>query len=84
MIDGIVASRIARMVHEERVRSLAPVRDYDEWLTHSAGHWQSVQVGDLLLSFAKGLSSIAGRLKPKRGAVPDSPLTAQEPGSVPG
>ena len=77
MID-YTASMIARLEHEERVRSLARIDDYDVWLTHKAGHWQAPQVGGLLSSLGKGLASLRDRLKHKRGVALDSPLAGQE------
>jgi hypothetical protein len=69
---GYVESRIARQEHEERVRSLTRVDDYDVWLTRRAGNWLSQPVGGLLLSLGKSLSALAGKLKPSRAIVPDS------------
>jgi hypothetical protein len=84
MIDGYMASRIAKLEHEERVRSLAHIDDYDVWLTHVGGHWLSPQGGGLLSSLGKGLASLRNRLKPKWEAAPDSPLVGHEQSSVPG
>jgi hypothetical protein len=83
MIDYTV-SMIARMEHEERIRSLTPVHDYDVWLTHIAGHWQSQPLGGLLASLGKGLTILGARLKPKREAALDSSLVEQERGGMPG
>jgi hypothetical protein len=84
MIDGYMASRIARMEHEERVRSLTRIDDYDVWLTHAAGSWQSPHVGGLLSSWVKGLASVARRLKSKREVALDEPLMGQERSAAPG
>ncbi len=70
MID-YVESRIARREHDERVRALARVDDYDVWLTSRAGNWLSQSAGSLFVSLGKSLAALAGRLRPQRAIVPD-------------
>ncbi len=84
MIDGYMASKIAQMEHEERVRSIAPVYDYDVWLTQEAGNWQARRVGTLVAAIGAGLASIANLLKRKSEAALDSSQATAEPASVPG
>jgi hypothetical protein len=91
MIDGCTANRIARLEHEERVRSLARDEQLlgdlwsgaDVWITRTAGAWQSQYVGSLLLSLRKGLTRLGGRLKHERAVASDSPLVGKEPSGMP-
>ena len=77
MID-YMASTIARLEHEERVRKLTPVYN-DEWLKVEAGNWQAWQVGDLFSSLVSGLASLADRLKRKADEMPDKPALQHSP-----
>ena len=83
MIDYI-ASKSAHREYEERVRSLTPVRDYDEWLKSEAGHWQSPSLGGVLSSLVKSLASIGNRPEQQPQATRDVPQTAHEGSGVTG
>ena len=77
------ASRLARQEHEERVRSLARVYDYDEWLTDTAGYWQAPPLGSVLAAIATRVASLGNRFKNKQQAVVNSPLAGQEQSPAP-
>jgi len=77
MID-YTASLIARMEHEERVRSMTPVYDYDEWLTDNAGHWQLPRFGSLWSALGKGIASLGVRLKNTADVETPAIVTRQE------
>lgn len=86
MIDGVTASRIARMEHEELVRSLAPVYDYDEWLTHEAGEWQAQNRASVFAALGRGLTVLIARLQRKPKPQPEAERlpAVPEAGSVTG
>jgi hypothetical protein len=65
MINGYIASIVARMEYEELVRSMAPVRDYDEWRTYEAGNWQTPRMTTLLTALKTGLLGLAARFPRK-------------------
>jgi len=83
MID-YTASTIARLEYEERVRSLAPVHDYDAWTAPTAEDRQALSVEALLSSLRQGLVQVSIILKLKPDVPQDSQLVAQEPSNVPG
>ena len=77
MIDDM-ASKIARMEHEERVRKLAPV--YDEaWLKVEAYNWQAWRMAKFYSSLASGLASLANRLKPDPDGASHEPALQLSP-----
>lgn len=84
MIDGISASRIARMEHEELVRSMAPVRDYDEWLTHEAGNWQAPRTTTVFAGLKTTMISLAARFQHKPASEAEGLPAVQEAGRVTG
>ena len=84
MIDGYMASKIARQEYEERVRSMSPVRDYDVHLTHTAGYWQAPRLESVLAAIATGVASLGSRFKHEAEAAADSSLTGQEQRPVSG
>ena len=83
MLD-YMESKSARREYEERVESLAPVKDYDAWLTHQAGNWQAPSAGMFISSLASGLASLGSRLKRKPETSPDSLPATPERSGVPG
>jgi len=78
------ASRLARQEHEERVRSMLPVDDYDVELKRSAGHWQAQPIGGLLLLIGQTVRSWSETLKPRQEPVEEDHLGVQEMGGVTG
>jgi len=84
MIDGYIASKIARMEHEERVRHLAPVRDYDEWLTLEAGNWQAPRTASVFAAVGRGLVSLGEWLQGKPESDVEVLPAVQEAGSLTG
>src|SRR5258708_16705818 len=83
MLD-YMESKSARREYEERVEALAPVKDYDAWLTHQAGNWQAPSAGMFISSLASGLASLGNRLKRRPEASPDGLPATPERSAVPG
>ena len=90
MTDGLIASRIARMEHEERVRAhlreeqllndILP-DEYDAWITLSAGNVPASPAWELLVSAGKGLVSLAKgliSLTHRPAATLSKPITGQK------
>lgn len=83
MIDYTV-SKIAQMEHEERIRSIAPVYDYDEWLTPDAGHWQAPRSATVFTALKTVLLGLAARFPRKPEPEVEVLPSVQKAGSVTG
>jgi hypothetical protein len=77
MIDYTV-SMIARMEHEQRIRSLAPVPEYGNSLKADQPRWVAIQAGRLLHALGSGLASIRERMKHQRSVGLDIPPAGQQ------
>jgi hypothetical protein len=91
MIDGYLASKIARMEYEERVQALVREEkllndilpdDLDVWIAHRAGAWRFPKVGCLLSAFGSGLAAIGEKVKRERGMAHEVPPSGQQESSV--
>ncbi len=84
MMFGYTAAKIALMEHEERIRKMAPILDYDDRLKYTGPGWLPKHIGGLLRAAGNGLASLYRRAKHGRETVIEVPLTRQEQGEVPG
>ncbi len=72
------AVMIARAEYENRLRSMTPVYDFDEWIPDEQPGWTARQVGRLLCSLGNGLAAVGDRLRNGRGIVLETQLMEQE------
>ena len=93
MSDYLIASRIARAEHEERVRALLREErllndiipeDYEGWMTSSAGKAEGLHVQDLLASVGKRLASLGNKLRNGSDATFDKPVAGQKRRTIAG
>ena len=87
MTDGLIASRIARMEHEERVRALLREEqllndilpdEYDAWITRTAGNVPAPAAWELLTSVGKTLAYLGRRLTRRSQAALNKPITGEK------
>ncbi len=87
MIDHVLASRIARMEYEERVRAVLREEqmlndilpdEYDSFVTRIASQGHMPSVGDLLSSVRRSLVSLETRLKHTSEAPLREPMSGQK------
>ncbi len=87
MTDFLIASRIARAEHEERVRALLREEqllndilpeDYDAWTTGAASRGRIGLVGNLLSSVGEKLIALGDRLNREPETSLDHPITGQK------
>ncbi len=93
MIDGYMASKIARAEYEERVRSLMYDQqllgenlphDYDRWVTRTAGAWHTQLIGSLLLSLRRGIAFLVAKFQHESEIPLEGPLVKQKQSDVSG
>ncbi len=68
---------LARMEHEQMIRSLAPVPEYGEPVMADQPRWVSKQTGRLFHALESGLASIRERMKRGRDMSLEVPSTGQ-------
>ena len=66
MINSYLITEVARLEHEERVRSLAPILDDGGPLTIHQPGWLSRQIRRLFQALASGLASLRRSVKEQR------------------
>jgi hypothetical protein len=69
---------VARIEHEQRIRSLAPVPEYDDPVVTDQPRWVSKQAGRLLCALGNGLAAIGEKLYHERGTACDVLSTGQQ------
>ena len=83
-MNGYLGVMIARDEYELRVRSMAPVHDFDGWIPDDPPPWVYRTIGQLLCKVAAGLNSIGERMRNGRGIVMNTPLPEHEVREAPG
>ena len=66
MINFYVITEVARLEHEERVRSMAPIPDFFEPMKADQPGWVSRRIVRLLHALASGLASLRRFAKEQR------------------
>jgi hypothetical protein len=81
MYDPLV-TMIARTEHEQRVRSMTPIQDFDQWIHDEPPPWIARKVGQLLCTVGALLASIGERMRNGRGIALEASLPVQQHGEV--